>query len=847
MHEAFYHFSSEPFRLSPDPKFRYPHRTYRKAMTYMRHALHRAEGFIIITGQPGMGKTTLINDLLQELKTDKVNVAKLVSTQLKADDLLRLMAYSFGLDPEGRDKAAVLNRVEQYLEQQYKQGRRSLLIVDEAQDVPEDALEELRLLTNLQVDSHPLLQIFLVGQAELRDLVSAPALVQLHQRVIAATHIDPLDNADTRAYIQHRLQKVGWSGNPAFSEEIYTMVYRFSGGIPRQINQICNRLLLHGAIEEKHRLGIQDLKTVVEELRLELLLPAGMQEIADMVVWPEEPVEETYEVTPPPRPSSPAPNQAPPAETQNTAASRGRMDKDGAVEPLPDAESDVPAAETQNTATRRGGMDKDGAVGPLPDAEPDEPAAETQNTARRRGGLDKDGAVGPLPDAEPDESAHAPASTPGLPRVEATPTPRLAIPPGDQQSRPVRPHATRLPGEKKVSRIPLRKRRGWQLSGLMVVFAGLLIALMYASGFDMTRLMDGKLVSRFDPANYFDPGNNKISKSTNPPIIKPPITKPSIIKPSIIKPSTINSPIIIPETGPGQAAGPAAQTPETAPEQDKQTEVATKAPEPDTTASSETMTRYGPVKHNETLWSIAKKLQPDNNFSTQQMMLALQRANPDAFIDNDINNLLVGSVLRVPKRIEQIAPAPEKPKRVERAAPAPEKPKRAERTAPAPDRNRLVAEQFVIEQELRRKGVIVERLEGDLLRVKLRSDGLFDFDSARIRDSAGPDLQTLAEVLRKYQHMMVQVVGHTDSTGQADYNLSLSKLRAIAVADYLVDHDLPGSRIHSEGRGDRDTRLEKSPNDSPETKRRVEIYIRPAQGDGIEPGFMALPDQGGNL
>jgi putative secretion ATPase (PEP-CTERM system associated) len=306
MHLNFYQLSADPFRLSPDPRFCFPHRSYHRAMIYMQHALQRAEGFIVITGEPGMGKTTLINDLLRGLKTDQIRVARLVSTQLAADDLLRLVAYTFELGPEGMSKAALLNRIGRFLEQQHLSGRRALLIVDEAQDLPEEALEELRLLMNIQVQGHQLLQIFLVGQKELRELVSAPSLEQLHQRVIAATYLEPLNATETKEYIKHRLRRVGWAGRPMLSNPIYEMIHQFSRGIPRQINQICSRLLLHGSIEERDRLGLQDLKIVIEELHGEMLLPLGMQEIAGHVVWPENLAQESYDDPPRPAPAPPS-------------------------------------------------------------------------------------------------------------------------------------------------------------------------------------------------------------------------------------------------------------------------------------------------------------------------------------------------------------------------------------------------------------------------------------------------------------------------------------------------------------------------------------------------------------
>jgi len=353
MHLTYYKLRADPFRLSPDPGFCFPHRTYRKAMTYMRHALLRAEGFIVITGQPGMGKTTLINDLFRGISSDQFRIARLVSTQLLADDLLRLVAYELDLDPAGMDKASVLNRVGQFLKQQHREGRRTLLVVDEAQDVTGEALEELRLLTNIQVDGQQLLQIFLVGQEELRDLVSAPTLVQLHQRVIAAAHIDPLSCTETREYIKHRLRRVGWEGDPLISNQVFTMIHRFSRGIPRQINQICSRLLLHGSIEERHRLGLQDLKIVIDELYGEMLLPLGVQEIADTVIWSLDSRQETYDERPFSRTEKPVTAAA--SRNTTTTAATGR------VRPANSRHQPAPAGTAVNTG---GGV----AVDSRPDA-----------------------------------------------------------------------------------------------------------------------------------------------------------------------------------------------------------------------------------------------------------------------------------------------------------------------------------------------------------------------------------------------------------------------------------------------------------------------------------------------
>jgi type II secretory pathway predicted ATPase ExeA len=237
----------------------------------MAYAFMRAEGFVMVTGQPGTGKTTLVGDLIESLSDENVTVANLVSTQLAADDLLRMVAFSFDLDTQGLDKAEILQKLTRLLSDMYRSARRALLIVDEAQDLGPNALEELRLLTNLQRDGKPLLQIFLLGQPELREMVHRPELVNLHQRIVAASHLEPLKEDETRDYVEHRLRQVGWKGIPAISTAVYPVIFLYSEGVPRRINQICSRLLLHAAVEQQKQIGIAIARTVVEELQDEQL------------------------------------------------------------------------------------------------------------------------------------------------------------------------------------------------------------------------------------------------------------------------------------------------------------------------------------------------------------------------------------------------------------------------------------------------------------------------------------------------------------------------------------------------------------------------------------------------
>lgn len=271
MYEHFYHLKAEPFRLSPDHRFCFNHQSYAKAKAYMQYAFERAEGFVMVTGRPGTGKSTLVNDLVDTLSSSGAKVAKLVSTQLEASDLLRMVAHAFGLQTENLDKATILQRLDKLLMSHHNDGRRALLIIDEAQDLSSSALEELRLLTNLQLNNQPLLQIFLLGQEELRALVQGPGMEQVHQRLVAACHLEQLKEDETKAYIIHRLEQVGWQGDPAISNVVYPVIYRFSAGIPRRINQVCSRLFLHGGIEGCHKLGVEDIKVVIAELQQEQL------------------------------------------------------------------------------------------------------------------------------------------------------------------------------------------------------------------------------------------------------------------------------------------------------------------------------------------------------------------------------------------------------------------------------------------------------------------------------------------------------------------------------------------------------------------------------------------------
>jgi putative secretion ATPase (PEP-CTERM system associated) len=270
MYESFYGLTAKPFQLSPDPAFFFGSRGHRRAMAYLEYGLHQAEGFIVVTGEVGAGKTTLVQQLLRRLPVNNVVPVQIVTTQLEAEDLVRIVASSFGLPTDTSDKSTLLIRLEQYLRQLHAEGKRALLIVDEAQNLGARAIEELRMLSNFQVGTKAILQSFLLGQPELRDLMQRPEMRQLKQRIIAAYHLGPLDRAETQQYIEHRLAHVGWKNDPAFDTAAFDRIFAVTHGIPRRINSLADRLLLSGFLAERHQLGEQDVVEVADELRLEL-------------------------------------------------------------------------------------------------------------------------------------------------------------------------------------------------------------------------------------------------------------------------------------------------------------------------------------------------------------------------------------------------------------------------------------------------------------------------------------------------------------------------------------------------------------------------------------------------
>ena len=306
MYIEHFQLSGQPFQLTPDARFWFESRTHRKAMAYLGYGLAQGEGFIAITGEIGAGKSTLVQHLIANIDRSRLNAVSLVSTQVEGDDMLRLAAQGLGIATGAVEKARLLEAVENRLEQEFRAGKRTLLIVDEAQNLPVSALEELRMLSNFQMAGKALIQIFLLGQPEFRAKLVSPGLEQLRQRVIATHHLDAMGADEIEAYIRHRLEVVGWQGRPAFTTDAFAAIHAETGGIPRRVNQLANRLMLNAAVEGDDRIDGRMVHLVAADLSADA--PEPQAELAR-----EEPAP-THEAPLPLRPAWIVPE--PPSEAE---------------------------------------------------------------------------------------------------------------------------------------------------------------------------------------------------------------------------------------------------------------------------------------------------------------------------------------------------------------------------------------------------------------------------------------------------------------------------------------------------------------------------------------------------
>ena len=289
MYTEHYGLNTAPFQLTPDARFWFESGTHKKAMAYLGYGLAQNEGFIVVTGDIGAGKTTLVGHLMASIDPARLQAFKIVSTQVEGDDMLRLAAQAFGIPTEGVEKAQLLGRIERYLLDTARGGRRTLLIVDEAQNLPVSALEELRMLSNYQADGQALLQIFLLGQPEFRErLNDAPSLEQMRQRVIATHHLDPMTADEVLPYLDHRMKLAGWTKGALFTADAATALHLASGGVPRKLNVLATRALLLGAMEDAVSIDAPLIDAVLKDLSLDgaqpvAAVPADRSEPASLV------------------------------------------------------------------------------------------------------------------------------------------------------------------------------------------------------------------------------------------------------------------------------------------------------------------------------------------------------------------------------------------------------------------------------------------------------------------------------------------------------------------------------------------------------------------------------------
>ncbi len=294
MYKDYYKLKHNPFQMTPDPKVFFASKGHKRALSYLQYGLSQGEGFIVITGDIGTGKTTIVKNLIAGLDLQTYIAKELVTTHLEDHDLIEMICESFELISKGLSKAALLNQFKAFLNSANKLGRRVVLVVDEVQNLPAKTVEELRMLSNFQVGNKPLIQSFLVGQKEFIKTLQDDSMEQLRQRVIASCHLGPLKSEETKFYINYRLNESGWTGGDLFDDDALLLIHELTEGVPRRINVFCDRILLFGYLEEIIFFTSEHIKIVADELSEEITSPIKAEKHEEISSYLSE-LQKTYE------------------------------------------------------------------------------------------------------------------------------------------------------------------------------------------------------------------------------------------------------------------------------------------------------------------------------------------------------------------------------------------------------------------------------------------------------------------------------------------------------------------------------------------------------------------------
>jgi len=261
----FYGLTQPPFDITPNPHFLFHSAKHREAINHLLYGIRERKGFVQLTGEVGAGKTTLSRALLEQLDPH-YSTALILNPVMNAEELMQVVATEFGLDVKGRDRLGTVAAISEFLVKQVEQGRESVLIIDEAQDLTDKLLEQVRLLSNIETDDRKLLQIVLIGQPELRDRLNSPRLRQLRQRITVRYHLASLTRFEVPQYVQHRLELAGAKGAPYFTQPALWRVFGYSRGIPRLINAVCDKALLAGFVKQSDRINYRMVGRAIREL-----------------------------------------------------------------------------------------------------------------------------------------------------------------------------------------------------------------------------------------------------------------------------------------------------------------------------------------------------------------------------------------------------------------------------------------------------------------------------------------------------------------------------------------------------------------------------------------------------